>query len=75
MRRFLVGMKNGEARFEIEYNKEPEDIDQAMYHAVSDAKDSGIERQEDTDDYECALRQLATQSYLPTQRGNHRKQK
>ena len=35
VRRFLDGMKDGEARFEIEYHKEPDDIDQAVYHAVN----------------------------------------
>ena len=34
-RRFLDGMKDNEARFEIEYHKEPDDIDQAVYHAVN----------------------------------------
>ena len=28
-------MKDNEARFEIEFHKEPEDIDQAVYHAVN----------------------------------------
>ena len=35
VRRFLDGMKDNEARFEIEYHKEPDDIDQAVYHAVN----------------------------------------
>ena len=35
VRRFLDGMKDNEARFEIEYHKEPNDIDQAVYHAVN----------------------------------------
>ncbi|MCG8044791.1 MAG: hypothetical protein N0E48_03760, partial [Candidatus Thiodiazotropha endolucinida] len=35
VRRLLDGLKDGEARFEVEYNKEPEDIDQAVYHAVN----------------------------------------
>ena len=35
VRRFLDGMKDNEARFEIEFHKEPEDIDQAVYHAVN----------------------------------------
>lgn len=35
VRRFLDGLKDSEARFEIEYNKEPEDIDDAVYHAVN----------------------------------------
>lgn len=35
VRRFLDGLKDSEARFEIEYNKEPNDIDEAVYHAVN----------------------------------------
>ena len=35
VRKFLDGLKDNDARFEIEYNKEPEDIDQAVYHAVN----------------------------------------
>ena len=35
VRRFLDGMHDSEARFEIEYHKEPIDIDQAVYHAVN----------------------------------------
>ena len=35
VRRFLNGMRDNEARFEIEYHKEPDDIDQAVYHAVN----------------------------------------
>lgn len=35
VRRFLGGLKDGEARFEIESHKEPEDIDEADYHAVN----------------------------------------
>ena len=35
LRRFLDGMKDNEARFEIEFHKEPDDIDQAVYHAVN----------------------------------------
>ena len=35
VRRFLDGMKDNEARFEIEFYKEPDDIDQAVYHAVN----------------------------------------
>ena len=34
-RRFLNGLKDSEASFEIEFHKEPEDIDQAVYHAVN----------------------------------------
>ena len=34
-RRFLDGMHDTEARFEIEYHKEPIDKDQAVYHAVN----------------------------------------
>ena len=35
VRRFLDGMKDNEARFEIEFHKEPGDIDQAVYHPVN----------------------------------------
>ncbi|MES9970529.1 MAG: hypothetical protein ABW092_10890, partial [Candidatus Thiodiazotropha sp.] len=35
VRRFLDGLKDNEARFEIEFHKEPEDIDEAVYHAVN----------------------------------------
>lgn len=35
VRRFLDGLRDSDARFEIEYNKEPEDIDDAVYHAVN----------------------------------------
>lgn len=35
VRRFLDGLRDSDARFEIEYNKEPEDIDEAVYHAVN----------------------------------------
>ena len=32
--RFLYELRDNEARFEIEFHKEPEDIDEAVYHAV-----------------------------------------
>ena len=35
VRRFLDGLKDQEARFEVEYHKEPEDIDKAVYHVVN----------------------------------------
>ena len=35
VRRFLDGMRDSEARFEIENHKEPDDIDEAVYHAVN----------------------------------------
>lgn len=35
VRRFLDGLKDGDARFEIEFHKEPEDIDDAVFHAVN----------------------------------------
>ena len=35
VRRFLDGLRDNDDRFEIEYNKEPEDIDEAVYHAVN----------------------------------------
>lgn len=34
-RRFLNGLKDFDARFEVEYPKEPEDIDGAVYHVVN----------------------------------------
>ena len=35
VRRFLDGLRDSEARFEIEYNKEPVNIDDAVYHVVN----------------------------------------
>ena len=35
VRLFLDGLRDNDARFEIEYNKEPEDIDEAVYHSVN----------------------------------------
>ena len=35
VRRFLDGLRDHDARFEIDYNKEPADIDEAVYHAVN----------------------------------------
>ena len=35
VRKFLDGLKDNDARFEIEYNKEPNDIDEAVYHAIN----------------------------------------
>ena len=35
VRKFLDGMHDSDARFEIEYHNEPVDIDQAVYHAVN----------------------------------------
>ena len=35
VRKFLDGLRDNDARFEIEYNKEPDDIDEAVYHAVN----------------------------------------
>ena len=35
VRKFLDGLRDNDARFEIEYNKEPEDIDKTVYHAVN----------------------------------------
>ena len=35
VRRFLDGLKDHEARFEVEYHKEPTDIDTAVYHVVN----------------------------------------
>ena len=35
VRRFLDGLRDSEARFENEYNKEPDDIDEAVDHAVN----------------------------------------
>ena len=38
VRRFLDGLRDSDARFEVEYNKEPENIDEAVYHAVNFAQ-------------------------------------
>ena len=35
VRRFLDGLRDEEARWEVEYVKEPEDIDEAVYHVVN----------------------------------------
>ena len=35
MRRFLNGMRDNEFCFDTEYHKEPDDIDEAVYHAVN----------------------------------------
>ena len=35
VRRFLDGLKESEARFETEFHKEPDDVDEAVYHAVN----------------------------------------
>ena len=35
VRRFLDGLKRSEARFEIEFHKEPINIDEAVRHAVN----------------------------------------
>ena len=35
VRKFLDGLRDNNVRFEIEYNKEPDDIDEAVYHAVN----------------------------------------
>ena len=35
VRRFLDGLCDSDARFEVEYNKEPENIDEAVYHVVN----------------------------------------
>ena len=35
VKRFLDGLRDADARFEIEYNKEPEDIDEAVYNVVN----------------------------------------
>ena len=35
VRRFLDGLKGSEARFEIEFNKEPANIDEPVYHAIN----------------------------------------
>ena len=34
VRRFLDGLRDSDARFEVEYNKETENIDEAVYHVV-----------------------------------------
>ena len=35
VRRFLDGLRDSEARFEVEYNKEPVNIDDAVFHVVN----------------------------------------
>ena len=35
VRKFLNGLCDSDARFEVEYNKEPENIDEAVYHVVN----------------------------------------
>ena len=35
VRRFLDGLRDSEARFEVEYNKKPVNIDDAVYHVVN----------------------------------------
>ena len=35
VRRFLDGLKDSEARFETEFHKEPDDVDEAVYHPVN----------------------------------------
>ena len=35
VRRFLDGLRNSDARFEVEYNKEPVNIDEAVFHVVN----------------------------------------
>ena len=35
VRRFLDGLRDSDARFEVEYNKEPENIDEAVFHVVN----------------------------------------
>ena len=35
VRRFLDGLRDDEARFEVEYHKEPDTIDQAVFHVVN----------------------------------------
>ena len=35
VRKFLDGLKDQEARFEVEFHKEPENIDSALYHVVN----------------------------------------
>ena len=35
VRKFLDGLRDEETRFEVEYHKEPHDIDEAVYYAVS----------------------------------------
>jgi len=35
VRKFMVGLHDQEARFEIEFNKEPTNIEDAVFHAVS----------------------------------------
>ena len=35
VRRFLDGLQDETARFQVEFNKEPQDINEAVYHVVN----------------------------------------
>ena len=43
VRRFLDGLRDEEARFEIEFHKEPETIDEAVFHAVNFIQTRGMQ--------------------------------
>lgn len=42
VRRFLDGLRDDDARFEVEFHKEPESIDDAVYHVVNFIQTRGI---------------------------------
>ena len=43
VRRFLDGLRDEDARFEIEFHKEPETIDEAMFHTVNFVQTRGMQ--------------------------------
>ena len=49
VRRFLDGLKDSDASFEIEFHKEPDDIDEAVFHAVNFIQ---TKRRSQTDSYQ-----------------------
>ena len=49
VRRFLDGLKDSDASFEIEFHKEPDDIDEAAFHAVNFIQ---TKRRSQTDSYQ-----------------------
>ena len=46
VRRFLDGLQDDELRFEVEYNKEPRDIDEAVFYTVNYMQIKGINQQD-----------------------------
>jgi hypothetical protein len=52
VRRFLDGLRDEEIRFEVEYHKEPRNIDEAVYQAVSLVQIRGLQRNNKRDGYQ-----------------------